>query len=102
MAASAANGVARRTKTRVPETDSEPAPGNTPDASPPLAGWKVRRRQSVSTDSDASAPLEEVANAPSPPQGSNQMARLARPQRARPAGPGRGGCAEVQKRGYVV
>src|SRR5436853_6338725 len=69
MAASAANGVARRTKTRVPETDSEPAPGNTPDASPPLAGWKVRRRQSVSTDSDASAPLEEVAKAPSPPRG---------------------------------
>src|SRR2546428_6902235 len=65
MAASAANGVARRTKIRVLKTDSEPAPGNTPDASPPLAGWKVRRRQSVSTEGDASAPLKEVAKSPS-------------------------------------
>src|SRR5438309_10946069 len=67
MAASAANGVARRTKTRVHETDSEPAPGNTPDASPPLAGWNVRRRQSVSTPGSASAPLKKLQRHPLPP-----------------------------------
>src|SRR5207244_11435880 len=46
-AASAANGVARRTRTRALEADCGPEPGNTPKASPPLAGWKVRRAQSL-------------------------------------------------------
>ena len=60
-AASAANGVARRTRTDV--HDAEPrcrgrtsAPGNTP-ASPPLAGWKVRRAQSLVANQARSAVL---------------------------------------------
>src|SRR5437660_4517319 len=59
MAASATNGVARRTESRVREKDCETAPG-TPDASPPLAGWKVRRAQSLSADQGASAALTTI------------------------------------------
>src|SRR5437879_13225493 len=59
MAASATNGVARRTESRVREKDCETAPG-TPDASPPLAEWKVRRAQSLSADQGASAALNTI------------------------------------------
>src|SRR5207244_8870163 len=59
MAASATNGVARRTESRVREKDCKTAPG-TPDASPPLAGWKVRRAQSLSADQGASAALTTI------------------------------------------
>src|SRR5207237_4844452 len=58
-AASAANGVARRTRTPIRETDCGPVTGNTP-ASPPLAGWKVRRAQSLVAGWARSAPLNQI------------------------------------------
>src|SRR5256712_4400430 len=55
-AAMPAKGVARRTRPRV-RNGMTPSrgrfPGNTPIASPPLAGWKVRRTQSVRADRPA-------------------------------------------------
>src|SRR4029077_20492191 len=59
MAAMATKGALRRTTTRVREAGCEPVPGNTPVASPPLAGWKVRRAQSLGALVRASAALND-------------------------------------------
>src|ERR1700720_2877944 len=62
----AKKGVARRTRLTVHDGFGAfrgPAPGNTSETSPPLAGWKVRRLQSVDAPVSPEALLTELAAA---------------------------------------
>src|ERR1700688_2483238 len=65
-AATAKKGVARRTRFAVQDGFGAfrgPAPGNTSETSPPLAGWKVRRLQSVDAPVSPEPLLTELAAA---------------------------------------
>src|SRR5438445_6510509 len=59
IAAANAKGVTRRTTSRVHEAGT-PLLGKTPEPSPPLAGWNVRRAHSLRTEGPRSAALEAL------------------------------------------
>src|SRR5579864_8963188 len=64
MAATATKGVTRRTRPRLHGATGASGSGNTPETSPPLAGWKVRRMQSLAATLSPRTHLRSSFHAP--------------------------------------